>query len=344
MPVSRIKLQKGIVMKTRKLGQDLEVSAIGLGCMGMSHAYGGQDEETSIKTLHRAVEIGVNFFDTAEVYGPFVNEELVGKALKPMRDKVVIATKFGFNIDPSKKDAAAMSGLNSRPENVRAVAEASLKRLGVDVIDLFYQHRYDPEVPIEDTVGAMAELVAQGKVRALGLSEASTDIIRRAHAVHPISALQSEYSLWTRDPEGDVLDTCRELGIGFVPFSPLGRGFLTGKIQSMADMGENDLRRTMPRFEAENMAANLALVKLVEEMAAEKGIAAAQLALAWVLAKGDFIVPIPGARKIPNLEQNAAAADVTLSDADVKRLDDMLSPDKISGARYGGQAAWTPRR
>ena len=331
-------------MQTRKLGTELTVSAIGLGCMGMSHAYGGQDEATSIRTLHRAVEIGVNFFDTAEVYGPYINEELVGKALKPFCGKVVIATKFGFKIDPTKKDSSAMSGLDSRPEQVRAVAEASLKRLGIDVIDLFYQHRVDPDVPIEETVGAMAELVKAGKVRALGLSEASPEIIRRAHAVHPIAALQSEYSLWTRDPEGDVLDTCRELGIGFVPFSPLGRGFLTGKIQNTSEFGEGDLRRTMPRFEAENMEANLALVRLVEQMASEKGITAAQLALAWVLAKGDFIVPIPGARKIPNLEQNAAAADVVLTPDDVKRLDDMLSPDKIAGARYGGQAAWTPRR
>jgi aryl-alcohol dehydrogenase-like predicted oxidoreductase len=331
-------------MQTRKLGKDLTVSAIGLGCMGMSHAYGGQDEAESIKTLHRAVEIGVTFFDTAEVYGPFINEELVGKALKPYRDNVVIATKFGFKIDPSKKDSAAMSGLDNRPEHAREVAEASLKRLGTDIIDLFYLHRHDPDVPIEDIVGAMADLVKEGKVKSLGLSEASAPILRRAHAVHPISALQSEYSLWTRDPEGDILDTCRELGIGFVPFSPLGRGFLTGKIQSTADFGKGDLRSNMPRFEADNMAANLALVKLVEEMAAAKGVTAAQLALAWVLAKGDFIVPIPGARKIPNLEQNAAAADLALSADEVQKLDDMLSPDKIAGARYGAAAAWTPRR
>ena len=332
-------------MKTRTLGRDLTVSAIGLGCMGMSHAYGGQDEETSIRTLRRAVDLGVTFFDTAEVYGPFVNEELVGKALKPVRDQVVIATKFGFKIDTTKTDSSAMSGVDSRPEHVRAVAEASLKRLGVEVIDLFYQHRVDPDVPIEDTVGAMAELVKEGKVRTLGLSEASADIIRRAHAVHPITALQSEYSLWTRDPEGEILDTCRELGIGFVPFSPLGRGFLTGKITSTAEMGATDMRLNLPRFEADNMAANLALVKLVEEMAAERGATAAQLALAWVLAKGDFIVPIPGARKIPNLEQNAAAADIVLSAEDVARLDEMLAPDKIAGARYSArQMAWTPKR
>ncbi|MDP9838568.1 aryl-alcohol dehydrogenase-like predicted oxidoreductase [Neorhizobium huautlense] len=332
-------------MHTRKLGKDLTVSAIGLGCMGMSHAYGGQDEATSIKTLHRAVDLGVNFFDTAEVYGPFVNEELVGKALKPHRDKAVIATKFGFKIDLEKRDASAMSGLDSRPEHVREVAEASLKRLGIEVIDLFYQHRVDPNVPIEETVGAMADLVKEGKVRALGLSEAGADIIRRAHAVHPISALQSEYSLWTRDPEGEILDTCRELGIGFVPFSPLGRGFLTGKIKSTADMSEGDMRLGLPRFEAENMEANLALVRLVEAMAETKGITAAQLALAWVLAKGDFIVPIPGARKIPNLEQNAAAADVVLTVDEVQKLDDMLAPDKIAGARYAAQAmAWTPKK
>ncbi|MGI2032912.1 aldo/keto reductase [Rhizobium panacihumi] len=332
-------------MKTRKLGKDLTVSAIGLGCMGMSHAYGGQDEATSIKTLHRALDLGVNFFDTAEVYGPFVNEELVGKALKPHRDKVVIATKFGFKIDTDKTQTGAMSGLDSRPEHVRDVAEASLKRLGIEVIDLFYQHRVDPNVPIEDTVGAMADLVKQGKVRALGLSEAGPDIIRRAHAVHPISALQSEYSLWTRDPEGEILDTCRELGIGFVPFSPLGRGFLTGKIKSTADMSEGDMRLGLPRFEAENMQANLALVHLVEQMAEEKDITAAQLALAWVLAKGDFIVPIPGARKIPNLEQNAAAADVILTATDVQKLDDMLAPEKIAGARYAAsQMAWTPKK
>ncbi|MGK6314597.1 aldo/keto reductase [Neorhizobium sp. DT-125] len=331
-------------MKTRKLGKELTVSAIGLGCMGMSHAYGGQDDQDAIRTLHRAIDLGVNFFDTAEVYGPFKNEELVGKGLKPFRDKVVIATKFGFRIDPDASDARAMSGLDSRPEHVREVAEASLKRLGVEVIDLFYQHRVDPNVPIEDTVGAMAELVKEGKVRALGLSEAGAAIIRRAHAVHPITALQSEYSLWTRDPEGEILDTCRELGIGFVPFSPLGRGFLTGKIQKPEDFGTDDFRRTLPRFSAENMAANASLVKLLEDMATDKGVTAAQLALAWVLAQGDFIVPIPGARKIPHLEQNVAATEITLSADELKTLGDLLAPEKFSGARYGQQAAaWTVR-
>lgn len=325
-------------MKTRKLGPHLTVSAVGLGCMGMSHAYGGQEEQESVRTLHRAVEIGVTFFDTAEVYGPFQNEILVGKALKPYRDKVVIATKFGFRIATSKKGADAMSGVDSRPEHVREVAEASLKRLGVEVIDLFYQHRVDPQVPIEDTVGAMADLVREGKVRALGLSEAGAAIIRRAHAVHPISALQSEYSLWTREPEGEILDTCRELGIGFVPFSPLGRGFLTGKIQKPEDFGAGDFRRTLPRFSAENMAANASLVKMLEEMAAEKGVTAAQLALAWVINQGDFIVPIPGARKIAHLEQNVEAADIALSPEELATLGDMLAPEKFAGKRYGDAA------
>ncbi|GLQ56962.1 aldo/keto reductase [Devosia nitrariae] len=330
----------GNASRTRKLGPHLTVSTVGLGCMGMSHAYGGQDERESVRTLHRAVELGVTFFDTAEVYGPFENEILVGKALKPYRDKVVIATKFGFRIDKGKAGVEAMSGVDSRPEHVREVAEASLKRLGVEVIDLFYQHRVDPQVPIEETVGAMAELVKQGKVRALGLSEASADIVRRAHAVHPISALQSEYSLWTRDPEGEILDTCRELGIGFVPFSPLGRGFLTGKIQKPEDFGENDFRRTLPRFSPENMAANAALVKMLEEMAADKGVTAAQLALAWVLNQADFIVPIPGARRIEHLEQNVAAAGISLSPQELETLGDMLAPAKFSGQRYGNAGAW----
>ena len=334
----------GAGMKTRKLGSGLTVSAVGLGCMGMSHGYGRQDERESIRTLHRAVELGVTFFDTAEVYGPFENEILVGKALKPWRDKVVIATKFGFRVDAGQQGPSAMAGLDSRPEHVREVAEASLKRLGVEAIDLFYQHRVDPNVPIEDTVGAMADLVSQGKVRALGLSEAGADTIRRAHAVHPITALQSEYSLWTRDPEGEILDTCRELGIGFVPFSPLGRGFLTGKIQSTEDLGETDFRRSLPRFTDENMAANASLVKLLEEMAAAKGVTAAQLALAWVLGRGDFIVPIPGARKIAHLEQNVAAASIALSAAEIDALGDLLSPEKFSGARYGAAGAWVTKR
>jgi aryl-alcohol dehydrogenase-like predicted oxidoreductase len=256
----------------------------------------------------------------------------------------VIATKFGFKLDLSKKGTAAMAGVDGRPEHVRDVAEASLKRLGVEAIDLFYQHRIDPEVPIEDTVGAMAALVKEGKVRALGLSEAGADMIRRAHAVHPISALQSEYSLWTRDPEGDILDTCCELGIGFVPFSPLGRGFLTGAIQKPEDLGENDFRRSLPRFSEENMVANAALVKLLEEMAADKGVTTAQLALAWVINQGDFIVPIPGARKIHHLEQNVAAASISLSPDELATLGNLLSPEKFAGKRYGNTGAWVTKR
>jgi pyridoxine 4-dehydrogenase len=328
-------------MKSRILGKDLSVSALGLGCMGMTHAYSpSADHSGSIATLHRAVELGVTFFDTAEVYGPYDNEILVGKALQPYRDQVVIATKFGFKIDTSKSAGQMMVGTDSRPENVRAVAEASLKRLGVDVIDLFYQHRVDPNVPIEETVGAMADLVKQGKVKYLGLSEASADTIRKAHAEHPITALQSEYSLWTRDvEENGVLDTCRELGIGFVPFSPLGRGVLTGALKRLDGLSDNDFRRSLPRFQAENFDANLALVTLLEEMAAQKGVTAGQLALAWVLAQGDFIVPIPGTTKIANLEKNVASADVVLNKEEVKDLGDMLSPAKVAGGRYPQQLA-----
>jgi aryl-alcohol dehydrogenase-like predicted oxidoreductase len=257
-------------MKTRKLGNELTVGTIGLGCMGMSHGYGGQDEKDAIRTLHRAVELGVSLFDTAEVYGPFTNEVLVGKGLKPFRDKVSIATKFGFNIVDTDEGPKQVPGLNSRPEHIRAVAEASLKRLDIETIDLFYQHRVDPEVPIEETVGAMAELVREGKVRALGLSEAGVATIRKSHAVHPIAAVQSEYSLWTRDPENGVLDTCRELGIGFVPFSPLGRGFLAGAVRSAAAFGEKDFRRSLPRFDEENIRKNLAVVERLEGLPRKK--------------------------------------------------------------------------
>ncbi|MEB3043166.1 aldo/keto reductase [Rhizobium mulingense] len=321
-------------MKTRKLGNDLTVSAVGLGCMGMSFAYGASDEAESIRTLNRAVDLGVTFFDTAEVYGPFTNEVLLGKALKPFRDRVVIATKFGFKIDTSKAGAAAIAGVDSRPEHVRAVAEASLKRLGIETIDLLYQHRVDPNVPIEETVGVMAELVREGKVRALGLSEAGSATIRRAHAVHPIAALQSEYSLWTRDPEEDVLATCRELGIGFVPYSPLGRGFLTGAIRKADDLAADDFRRQVPRFQAENFDANAALVTALEQLAARKGVTAAQLALAWVLSQGDDIVPIPGARKLQHLEQNAAAANITLSAAELQQLGEAIPAAQVAGKRY----------
>lgn len=321
-------------MQKRKLGS-LETSALGLGCMGMTHAYTPViDEQASINTLARAVELGVTLFDTAEVYGPFTNEELVGKGLRPYRDKVLIATKFGFTIGDEAK-AARPSGVDSRPDHVRQVAEASLKRLGVEVIDLLYQHRVDPDVSIEETVGAMAELVKEGKVRALGLSEASAATLKRAHAVHPIAAIQSEYSLWTRDPEENgVLDTCRELGIGFVPFSPLGRGALTGALKNLDGLAENDFRRGLPRFQGENFDANLALVHLLEEMAAKKGVSAGQLALAWVLAQGDFIVPIPGTTKIANLEKNVAAADIDLSAQELAELGDLLAPSKVKGERY----------
>ncbi|WP_331372960.1 aldo/keto reductase [Sinorhizobium chiapasense] len=321
-------------MKTRKLGNQMTVSTIGLGCMGMSYAYGEADEQESIRTLHRAVELGVTFFDTAEVYGPFENEKLIGKALKDRRDRVTIATKFGFRIEPGKPAAEAIKGVDGRPENAKAVAEASLKRLGTDVIDLYYQHRVDPSVPIEETVGAMAELVKEGKVRALGLSEASAATIRRAHAVHPIAAVQSEYSLWTRDPEEEVLATCRELGIGFVPYSPLGRGMLTGTIAKMDDLAADDFRRSLPRFQAENLSANAALVSMLETLAAQKGVTAAQLALAWVINQGDFIVPIPGARRIRHLEENVAAADIVLSDAELTKLAEILSPALVAGKRY----------
>ena len=321
-------------MKTRRLGKDLTVSAVGLGCMGMSFAYGPTDEDESVKTLHRAVDLGVTFFDTAETYGPFTNEELLGRALKPVRDRVVIATKFGFKLDHAKSGLAAMIGVDSRPEHVKEVAEASLKRLGTDVIDLFYQHRVDPNVPIEDTVGAMAELVREGKVRTLGLSEAGSATIRRAHAVHPIAAVQSEYSLWSRDPEEDVLATCRELGIGFVPYSPLGRGFLTGAIRQTGDLADDDFRRSLPRFQSENFDANAALVARLQALAAEKGVTAAQLALAWVLHQGDDIVPIPGARKLHHLEQNASAADIALSAQEVKELGDIITPETVIGKRY----------
>ncbi|RUV74979.1 MAG: aldo/keto reductase [Mesorhizobium sp.] len=321
-------------MQTRKLGNELDVYPVGLGCMGMSFVYGGQAEADAIATLRRAVEIGVNFFDTAEVYGPYENEILLGKALKQVRDQVTIATKFGFKILEEGNGVERMAGVDSRPENVKAVAEASLKRLGTEVIDLYYQHRVDPNVPIEDTVGAMAELVREGKVRALGLSEASAATIRRAHAVHPISAVQSEYSLWSRDPEEEVFAVCRELDIGFVPYSPLGRGLLTGTIAKPEALGAGDWRLTLPRFQADAMAANAAVIAALETMAAQKGVTSAQLALAWVLHQGDFIVPIPGARKIRHLEQNAAAAQIALSQAEVAAIGDALSPEKVTGKRY----------
>jgi aryl-alcohol dehydrogenase-like predicted oxidoreductase len=324
-------------MKMRHLGRELSVSEIGLGCMGMSWAYGdtmrsapgAADEREAIATLHRAVELGVNFFDTAEVYGPFRNEELVGRALRDRRDRVVIATKFGFRIENGK-----MVGVDSRPEHVREVAEASLKRLGIDHIDLFYQHRVDPNVPIEETVGAMAELVKQGKVRYLGLSEAGASTIRRAHAVHEIAALQSEYSLWSRDPEADVLPVCRELGIGFVPYSPLGRGFLTGAITKIDELDEADFRRRVPRFQDGALERNLPLVETLRRLGQARGATPAQLALAWLLHQGEDIVPIPGARRIAHLEENAAASDIELSAQEIAAIEKAVPESAIVGARY----------
>lgn len=320
-------------MEQRKLGE-FTVSAIGLGCMGLSQAYGVQDEEASIRTLHRAVELGVTFFDTAEVYGPHRNERLLGRALKPHRDRLVIATKFGFTYNPARRDFGEITGTDGSPANARRVAEASLKRLDTDVIDLYYLHRADPAVPIEETVGAMADLVAEGKVRAIGLSEVSADTLRRAHAVHPITALQSEYSLWTRDVETNgVLAACRDLGVSFVPFSPLGRGFLTGQVT----MGEGDFRESLPRFQPKNAEANRKLVAVIEQIATAKGATAAQVALAWVLAQGADIIPIPGAKKIPHLEQNVAAAGVTLDQADLALLDQTFAPEHVAGGRYPEQ-------
>ncbi len=319
----------------RKLGgQGFEVSAEGLGCMGMTHAYGRGDEPSGIETIHRALEFGITFLDTAEVYGPHTNEELVGRAIAGRRDEFEIATKFGFAINPDRPSDRAVDG---RPENVKRAIEGSLKRLGTDHVDLYYQHRVDPAVPIEETVGAMSELVAAGKVRYIGLSEASAQTIRRAHATHPLTAVQSEYSLWTRDLEDEVLPTLRELGIGLVAYSPLGRGFLTGQIRSLDDLAEDDWRRTNPRFTQEALDENLALADRVLELADNRGVTPAQLALAWVMAKGDEIVPIPGTKSPRRLEENAAAADVRLSPAEVEELDNAISPDAVRGDRYPEQ-------
>ena len=323
-------------MKTRKLGsQGLVVSALGLGCMGMSEFYAGFDDAESIATLHRAIDLGCTYLDTADVYGPWTNEELVGRAIRGRRDRVVLATKFGNLRGPDR----SWAGVDGRPEYVTQACDASLKRLGVDWVDLYQQHRVDRTVPIEDTVGAMADLVAAGKVRYLGLSEASAATIRRAHRAHPITSVQTEYSLWSRDPEAEVLPTCRELGIGFVAYSPLGRGFLTGRFRAAADLAPDDYRRFHPRFQGDNLERNQELLRRLEALAAEKRCTPAQLALAWLLARGDDIVPIPGTKRRKYLEENLGALDVRLSPADVERLDALFPAGAAEGHRYGAAAA-----
>ena len=324
-------------MKYRTLGPEFEVSALGLGCMPMAgvgrNMYGQADEAESIATIHRAIELGVTLFDTAEIYGPLVNEELVGRAIRGQRDAVVIATKFGFRYDEN-----GMTGVDSTPANVQRACEGSLRRLGVETIDLFYQHRVDPNVPIEDTIGAMGRLVEQGKVRRLGLSEAGAETIRRAAAVHPIAAVQSEYSLWERDVEADILPVVRELGIGFVPYSPLGRGFLTGQITRREDLPEGDYRRNDPRYSEENFDRNMALVEVVKSIAAAHDASAAQVALAWLLAQGDDIVPIPGSKRRVTLEDSMKAAELTLSAGELATLDEAAPRGGTAGPRYGERA------
>jgi aryl-alcohol dehydrogenase-like predicted oxidoreductase len=318
-------------MYTRKLGQGLTVSAIGLGCMGMSEFYGPRNDQESVRVIHRANEIGMNFLDTADAYGMGHNEQLVGRAIRDRRDKVVLATKFGNLRSPE----GGWVGVSGKPEYVRQCCDASLKRLGVEVIDLYYQHRVDIEVPIEETIGAMKELVEQGKVKYLGMSEAAPATLRRAYKVHPIAALQSEYSLWTRDVESNgVLSACRELGVGFVPYSPLGRGFLTGRFKSQSDLGEDDYRRHHPRFEGENFERNQRITRVLEEIAAERKCTAGQLALAWLLAQGPDIVPIPGTKRMKYLEENAAAADIKLTKHELRRIDQALPAGITAGARY----------
>jgi aryl-alcohol dehydrogenase-like predicted oxidoreductase len=327
------------MLTKRKLGPSLEVSSLGLGCMGMSQSYGAADEQESIATVHHAIDLGVTLFDTAEVYGPFANEELLGRALRGKRDGVVIATKFGWNIEDGK-----VNGITSRPERIRTAVDGSLRRLGIETIDLLYQHRVDPEVPIEDVVGVMSELVQQGKVRYLGLSEAGAQTIRRAHAIHPIAALQSEYSVWERNLEADIIPTLRELGIGLVPFSPLGRGFLTGNVKRAEEYPEGDYRRGDPRFQGENFDANMRAAASVKELATRRGATPGQIALAWLLQKGDDIVPIPGTKRRTYLEENVAAAAITLSTDELQQIEEALAPGRVSGPRYNEKAMrWVDR-
>lgn len=322
-------------MKTRYLGKEkFQVSALGLGCMGMSCAYGGAEESQAINTIHAAVDMGVTFLDSAEVYGPFDNEVLVGKAIKGIRDKVQIATKFGFRILPTGQGLERMAGVDSRPEHIREAVEGSLKRLNIETIDLLYQHRVDPAVPVEEVVGTMADLVKEGKIRHIGLSEVSAQTLCRACKVHPITAVQTEYSLWTREPEGGILKACRELGMGFVPYSPLGRGFLTGKITDPSLFAADDFRRNLPRFQAETMRKNQQLLDRLQQVAGRYDATLAQMALAWVMSKGEDIVPIPGARKINHLRDNAAAADIMLSPEDILTIDHIFAAENVAGLRY----------